>query len=228
MAHRLRTLFGLTLVLASLALGVLACNSVSPTSTLNPTAAADVVALVNEAKTALQGGNANLAVEKLQQALRLDPNAEEALYLLGNAYTQQGQLPQAEEQFLKALKINGKDADARSNLGVVYYRQGKLPEAEQAFRAALSQKASDADIHYNLGGVLAAENKLDDAVSEFKKAEELNPSLAEPYLGLGSVYKLQGKKAEAIAALQEYLKRSQDATWRSQAEQMLKELGAQP
>jgi len=184
----------------------------------------DVSVFVQEAETALEGGRPDVAIDKLRQALEGDPQSVEARFMLGNAYAQKAQFAQAEEQFLETLKLDHDNADVRSNLGVIYYRQGKLNKAEEAFRAALTLKKGDAEIHYNLGGVLAALNRFDDAVAEFLTAKEIDPSLPEPYLGLGSVYKLQGKQDEAVAVLKEYLKRSQDPSWRQQAEQMLREM----
>jgi len=65
-------------------------------------------------------------------------------------------------------------------------------------------------------------------LSEFQKAKELDPNLAESYLGLGSVYKLQGQSEQAISMLREYLRLSDDPTWREQARQMIIELGGKP
>lgn len=184
--------------------------------------------LVQEGQDAIDRQDYERAISVLGQAIRGQPASARARFLLGNAYAQNNQLPQAEEQLLKALQLESTHTDARSNLGVVYYRQGKLQEAAEAFRVALQQQPNDAEIHYNLGGVLAAQNRLDEAVTEFLRARDLDPSLPEPYLGLGSVYKLQGRRDEAAANLREYLRLSKDASWRAQAEQMLQELGEKP
>jgi Flp pilus assembly protein TadD len=212
----------LACVLLSVSLMAAAC------ATASPTVSGDAATLIQEAKDALNSGNADAAIPKLQQALRLDANSVEARFLLGNAFAKKEQFPQAEEQFLQALKLDANNTDARSNLGVVYYRQGKLQEAEKAFRAALSQTPNDGEIRYNLGGVLVAMNRTEEALDEFLKAKELSPSLAEPYLGLGSAYKLQGKREEAVAALREFLKRSKDPAGRQIAQQLLQELGEKP
>lgn len=218
MNHR----FMILCLVACIFVGMSACG---PTSEATPSG--DAASLLQDARNALSAGNPDLAVSKAQQALKLNKSAE-GYFLLGNAYARKEQYGQAEAQYLEALKLNDKDADVRTNLGVVYYRQGKLQEAEKAFRAAVALQPNDAEIRYNLGGVLVALGRPDEAVNEFLKAKELNPSLAEAYLGLGTVYKAQGKNAQAISALQEYLKLSQDPTWREQATQMLRELGGKP
>lgn len=205
--------------IATTLLGLLACGQ-----SRGPVAVEEASTLVQEAKAALDSGQTDVAVAKLQEALKQDDRSVEGHFVLGNAYAEKAQFRQAEEQFLAALRLDEGNADARTNLGVVYYRQGKLKEAEEAFRAALALAAGDAEIHYNLGGVLAALGRFDEAVSEFLEAKEIDPSLPEPYLGLGSVYRVQGKREEAVAVLKEYVRRSKDASWRAQAEQMLHEL----
>ena len=231
MGHYVSRTFSWTrgLLIVLLVLSVVACSSPDGSPRYTPPGpAGDPSALIQGAKTDLDAENYDTAIEKLEQAVGLDAYSTEAHYLLGNAYALKEMFSQAEEQLLEALRIEENHTDARSNLGVVYYRQGKLPEAEKAFRRALQDQPDDAEVHYNLGGVFVALNRTDQAVSEFLRAKELDPSLAEPYLGLGSVYKLQGKNDEAIVELREYIKLTQDATWRDKAREMIRELGGQP
>lgn len=219
MGHRL----SLGLCLALVLVGATACTSSEPVSPVG-----DPSSLIQEAKAALDEDDADAAVRALEQAVRLDANSVEAHFLLGNAYAKKEQFSQAEQRFQRALELDKNHPDARSNLGVVRYRQGKLQEAEEDFRMALALQPKDAEILYNLGGVLVALNRLDEALSQFLKAREVDPLLPEPHLGLGSVYKLQGEREQAITELKEYVRLSKDPTWREQANQMLRELGAGP
>ena len=217
-------------LLVLLAMAIAGCASSETPGAATPLEypPADISALIREAQIALDGGNPDAAIEKLRRALEIDETSAEAHFVLGGAYAQKEQFPEAEREFLRTLDLDESNNDARSNLGVVCYRQGKLEEAESAFRLALSQQPNDAEIHYNLGGALAALNRLDEALAAFQTANQIDPSLPEPYLGLGSVYKLQGHNDEAIAALKKYVELSQDADWRGRAEQMLRELGEKP
>jgi protein O-GlcNAc transferase len=212
----------LMLVCLMVALSLLGCAGPAPSSP------ADVEALVEEAKNALDGGDYDGAIERLKQVVRAAPERAEAHFLLGNAYAKKGQHGQAEEAYRKALELDADYVDAYSNLGFVYYQQQKLSEAEQSFRKALSLEPNDAEIHYNLGGVLAAQNQFDAALTEFLTAQSLDASLPEVYLGLGSIYTRLGRSVEAIQALRTYLSLASDPTWRGEAERMLQQLGAQP
>ncbi|MFH1084303.1 MAG: tetratricopeptide repeat protein [Chloroflexota bacterium] len=201
---------------------LVACSSPTPAVPLG-----DPKALLAEGRLALDRQDFDLAIQKLQETSRADPQSVEAHFLLGNAYTKKDQWPEAEKSYLAALKLDANHVDARSNLGFVYYQSRKLDAAEKEFRQALALTPNDAEIHYNLGGVLAANNRYEEAVSEFRQATQLDPQLAEPYLGLGSVYSQLGRRDEAIAALRTYLGLASDPTWRAQAEQMLRTLEAQ-
>lgn len=188
----------------------------------------DSSTLIQEAQTVLDEGKVDAAIDKLQEALKIDDDSAEAHFMLGKAYHEKGLFAQSEQQFLRVVKLNEEDTDALSNLGVAYYHQGKLQKAEEVFQKALVQAPNDAEIRYNLGGVLVALGRAEEAVAEFVVASELDPAMAQPYLGLGTAYKLQGKRDEAVSALREYLKRSNDPAWRDEAEKMLAELGAKP
>ena len=218
MRHRILMALIASLVLLGALLGVVACTPVT----------GDPAALIEEGRTKLDSGDLDGAIQSLEQATQRDANSAEAHFLLGNAYAKKEQFSQAEQQLRKALEIDDSYTDARSNLGVALYRQGKLQEAEKVFRTALASQPNDAEIHYNLGGVLVALNKLDEALSEFHNAKALDPDLAESYLGMGSIYKLQGKSEQAISMLREYLRLSDDPTWREHARQMIIELGGKP
>ena len=206
----------------------LLCGTIVGAIGCAPETGGDPSALIQEGRDKLDSGDLDGAIQSLEQATQIDTNSAEAHFLLGNAYAKKQQFAQAEEQLRKALDIDDSYTDARSNLGVALYRQGKLQEAEQAFRTALASQSNDAEIHYNLGGVLVALNQLDGALSEFQKAKDLDPNLAESYLGLGSVYKLQGESEQAIAMLREYLRLSEDPTWREHARSMIIEMGGKP
>ncbi|MBN1399456.1 MAG: tetratricopeptide repeat protein [Anaerolineae bacterium] len=218
MKTRLLTLVCLMVMLQ----GALGC--IGPT----PISPADADALVENAKSALDRNDYDGAIEGLGQVVRAAPERAEAHFLLGNAYAKKGQHDQAVEAYQKAIELDADYVDAHSNLGFVYYQQQRLPEAEAAFRKALALEPNDAEIHYNLGGVLAAKNQYDAALTEFLTAQSLDASLPEVYLGLGSVYLRLGRNAEATEALRRYLSLSSDPTWRSEAERMLQQLGAQP
>lgn len=198
-------------------------QSTAPTGVIvTPNAPQPKVAGSPVATTAASG-----KIGEAERAAAQAPEDAETAFQLGNAYAEAGRYPEAEQAYSRAVELNPEHVDASSNLGVIYYKQGRLADAEALFRTILAANPDDAEIRYNLGGALAAQNKLDEAAREFEKAREAQPDLAQPYLGLGTVYQAQGKKAEAIEALRKYVELSQDPTWREQAKQMLRDLGAE-
>jgi len=207
-----------------IALGLSACSP-SATPTTSPPAEQTAAAQhVETGRDALKNGNPDQAIQELEKAATMAPTSVEALFQLGNAYTDKEQFEKAIEMFKKVVELDPKYADGYSNLGVAYYRNGQMNKAVESFEKAVDLAPNDAEIRYNLGGALAQVNRLDDAVASFNKALSLNPNLPQAYLGLGSVYKLQGKNSEAIKALNRFLELSDDAQWRAYAKQLLTEL----
>jgi tetratricopeptide (TPR) repeat protein len=214
---------GRVLCLGAIVVSVVACRAVPvpPTSPPPPVERADdLLACAGEA---LDGGDLDMAISLLTEAIALGPTPL-AHHMLGNAYYRQQRLSDAEAQYLAALELDADLVDARSNLGVVWYEQGRLEEAEGAFRQALALQPNDADLRYNLGGVLVAREKLHEAEAELLASRALDDSLPQTCLALGTLYYLQGRQTDAIEALTTYLAMSDDALWRGEAERLLDEM----
>ena len=91
---------------------------------------------IQNAKTALQRGQAQQAISQLEEAIKQQPNSAEAHYLLGKAYLIQGQADPAITAFQDALRLNPKYAEADVGLGAAYLSKGMKQEADEAFKKA--------------------------------------------------------------------------------------------
>lgn len=80
---------------------------------------------------------------RLQAAIEINPEYDEAYYFSGLAYRYLKQLDSARAAFEKALQFNPRHARARGNLGLVLTEQGDLMAASQHFRAALQLNPED-------------------------------------------------------------------------------------
>ncbi len=110
--------------------------------------------LANVPKTALEqfkkaieaiGKNdAKLAIEKLNEAVKLYPQFAEAYSELGSLYLRNGELNKAEEALRKTLQLNEKNSTAQLNYGIVLLNQRKMYEAEkQLEKAVLADESCD-------------------------------------------------------------------------------------
>jgi Flp pilus assembly protein TadD len=186
----------LLIVLLFLLFGQVSCfrkkRSAEPSNT-NPAAGATDSAAENRAaaKIYLEQGrefyrndNDTRAVEKFQQAIRLDPELAEAHFRLGLAYDATGQEKEAEEEYRRAVESykkylssdeNDKDAEGHYNLGQTYAGLHLYSEAVREYRQATRLKSDDADIYYDLGVSLMRLAQYDEAAAAFSKSLELDP-----------------------------------------------------
>ena len=182
------------IVIFFVALGQAACSRKKPANA-NTTASAEgnrtteenrtqALAYVEEAKGLYRDDQDEKAVEKLQAAIKLDPDLAEAHFRLGLAYVAVGKDQEAEDAYKKAIEKykkyfaeNGKDdAEAHYNMGQAYAGLHLYSEAVREYRQATHLKDDDADMFYDLGTALTKLAQYDEAVSAFSKSLEIDPN----------------------------------------------------
>lgn len=194
-----------------------------PTMPSAQAASSQVVGLNNEGVKALNAGNFQLAVQKFQEAVKLDPSyglARENLAIAYNNYGLQLQNnpKEAIKQFHKALYLNRNNATTLSNLEGIISMLGKNPKkfqdrvelGDQARLAADFEGAAieyiealrlkeDPKIHAKLGDVYRVRDELDKAIEEFQAAARGGDS-ADVQVKLGQSYQAKKDLPNAIAA----------------------------
>ncbi|MDY6894096.1 MAG: tetratricopeptide repeat protein [Thermotogota bacterium] len=85
------------------------------------------------------------AIEKLEEASRIDPNDAEAHYNLGLSFLNSNRFYEAEKEFKEAIKIKPDYVVAIHDLGVTFANLKRYEEAEREWRKALS-----IDPHFSL------------------------------------------------------------------------------
>ena len=99
---------------------------------------------------ALEGVDAEAAMDAYRQALAADPGLLDARINLGLLLHQAGRLESAERVYRDAIKACGDEPMLLYNIGVLLDDMGRKPEAVQAYEAALRRDPALADCHYNL------------------------------------------------------------------------------
>ncbi len=138
-------------------------------------------------------------------AIAARPGSAAAYNNLGNALSNNKQLPEAVAAYHKAIELDPKLALAHDNLGSALRSQNKLPEAVASHRQALALDPYLAPAYSNLGVALSDQGKLPEASAAFHKAIELDPNDATVYAKLGNALGNQRKLGEAIAACRKAL-----------------------
>jgi tetratricopeptide (TPR) repeat protein len=139
------------------------------------------------------------AEQGYRRILAADPQAPDALHMLGVLAYQTGQNAAAAELIGQAIARHGSNPAYHSNLGLALKDLGALEPAAEAFRRAIALRPDAAAAHNNLGIVFTALGRWDAALACSAKALELQPELADAHANIGHVRRQQQKLAAAIA-----------------------------
>ncbi len=141
----------------------------------------------------------------LEQAVRIDPDYEEAYYNLGLSYRETEPL-RAIDLFEKAIHADPEYAMAHRELGwALSQLDGKDAEAEYHVRRAVELNDEDGWAHIYLGNIFWQRDDLSSAEQSFKKAVRVWSEIAVPYWCLALFYEYQGRKEEAERLYQQGL-----------------------
>lgn len=182
-----------------------------------------VIGLNNDGVKALNASNYQLAIQKFEAALKLDPNyklARDNLAIAHNNYGLQlrNNPPEALKQFHQALYLNQSNVTTMQNVEGIIRMMGKDPKSfadrvalgDQArlsadfvgaiieYSAALKLK-DDPKIHVKLGDVYRVRDETDKAIAEYQAAARAGDS-ADIEVKLGQAYQAKKDIPDAIAA----------------------------
>ncbi|HSI88990.1 MAG TPA: tetratricopeptide repeat protein [Pyrinomonadaceae bacterium] len=163
----------------------------------------DAPTAVSEGRRFLDIGETEMAIDALNQAVKLDPDNADAYFYLGIAYA----LAEFSQQI--AMENEGVPADTDSNDNSA---DKEKPNSVIAFERAVERyqkriKANPEDhaAYYNLGRAYSKLNEDQDAAKALREAAELHPEETEYHTELGAVLIDLAKYHEAVAALKKAL-----------------------
>jgi tetratricopeptide (TPR) repeat protein len=157
-------------------------RSLAPAATTRPSEEnlrAERIALL--ARQLMRRGLDELASEKYEEALKLDPKLQSAHLDLGTLLLKHQRLAEAEKQFRSVLAGDANSLQANLGLAFVQTMRGgsELDEAEKTVRAMLVRSPVQPRAHYLLGLIHERRGKPEDAAASFKKSSELLLERAE-------------------------------------------------
>ena len=143
-------------------------------------------------------GQYNLALQEIQQALKLEPRDPAALLGEATVYASMGRRVEAENTYTKAAALRPQSWDGYYELGVFYFRQQRYVNAAAAFERVLAITPDNAMAHATLGGMLQLIGKNAEAEKHLRRSIELQPSYAA-YNNLGVLYYRERRWEESAA-----------------------------
>jgi Flp pilus assembly protein TadD len=144
-----------------------------------------------------RAGRRSEAIEQHREALRLNPEAPEALYNLALDLERNGELDESIGLYGKYLRLHPDDASAHNQLGIALAKRGSIEDATAEYREALRLDPEFLEAHRNLGTILLQQEKPGEAAEHFERILAVHPDDANGHNSLGVTLAMQNKVDEA-------------------------------
>lgn len=130
------------------------------------------------------------------------PDVNEANYMLGYAYLQNGQQEQSEAAFARLFGLKPESAGAHLIAGQMMIKKGYEKQAIPELRKALALDPKLPEAHFVIAEVEIYHGRFDQAIADLNQELALNPNFSMAWYRLGDAYTRQGKWDAAIPDLQ--------------------------
>jgi tetratricopeptide (TPR) repeat protein len=170
----------------------------------------DAYRLSVAAAVAHSAGQRERALELLDRAIALSPEASSYRRQAGQILLNERNFSAARVHLEKAVAVNPNDSDAWLQLLNALRGLGQEQAASNALLKGLSHCPQSPSLHLEYARWLKASGRLEEAIAEFRYGYELRPSEASPLVELASVYFSAGRDQEALDSLNRALERQPD------------------
>ncbi|KAK7085136.1 Protein O-mannosyl-transferase tmtc4 [Halocaridina rubra] len=160
----------------------------------------------NMGKVAADTGDVLEAVRRYREALRLNPDYDQAMNNLANILKDQGHLDEALHLLQQATSLRPDFAAAWMNLGIVQASLGDHASAESSYLTALTHRSVYPDCLYNLGNLYLEKGDHTAALATWTNATTLKPSLAVAWTNMLILLDSQGLYQPALEVADKALK----------------------
>jgi tetratricopeptide (TPR) repeat protein len=145
----------------------------------------------------------DLARERFEKVVLAQPKNAQAVFYLGVAQQNLGQLPAAQASYQKASELSPQLADAWVNWTATLLDAGDAAAALPVIDRGLQQNPKHPALFYNRALALSALHKRDEAVPAYRVALEADPSNAEIKYGYAEALIVAGSKDQGLKLLGE-------------------------
>lgn len=149
-------------------------------------------------------GDVQIAMEKLEMAVRQDPDHAPAHMSLGIVYQAINRNEKALEHLKTAVRLAPEDGAAHNTYAVLLCRVGRYAEADRHFQAALEDPFYQTPevVLANAGSCARRAGETEQAEQYLRQALEFNPRLPEALFNLAELSLRQGRALPARGFLQ--------------------------
>ncbi len=146
-----------------------------------------------------------------EQAVRFDPDFDEARMALAFSYHTEGDSKAAARELSALLEQNPKYAPALLLCGIILERRGRIDRAIECYERVTGLNPNLIDARLNLGTLWLKKGDTTRARSEWEIALRLNPSNARALVNLGALELQDGRYDSARLFFEKALERSPDS-----------------
>jgi len=157
--------------------------------------------LISDAIADSQHGRYQESIEKLNAAIKTEPQSVPAHYLQGLNYYRSKMFSESVNELQKAVQLSPDYSLAVFNLGMAQAHAGQIDDAIATLRRALQLDSTNFEAAYNLGVAYIQKKELQPAVEAFQRSIAINPDLARSHQALGETLMYLDRLDEAIAEL---------------------------
>ena len=148
----------------------------------------------------IDGGRSQEAIQLLQQAAS-DGASPEVFDLLGDAYSQAKDYPNAEKAYRQAVEEDPDEPAHRHGLAQALTSQDKYAEALEQYKKLAELEPGTAENYLRMGQLYRRLGKFDQAESSLLRAKQLAPGSLEILYSEALLYEDQGRYADAVKIL---------------------------
>ena len=155
----------------------------------------------------LREGDIPLAKEKLDRALKENPENPEVHSARAMLFDRMREPAQADNEFKEALRLAPNDPDVNNNYAVYLCQTGRATEGVKRFEVVARNALYRTPwVAYTNAGVCLRTAKRDpEAIRNFRQALSIRPNFAEAAYQLGDLELQQGNLVDARAQVDSYL-----------------------
>ena len=145
-------------------------------------------------------GNPAGVLTHYNELVRLFPNDERALTLLGTIYFGRQDYDSAIEYFVRATTVNPSFSVPYNQLGYAYRFEEKYADAEKVFKRYTELIPGDPNPYDWYAELLMKMGRFDDSIAMYQKALAIDPNFVASYVGIGNNHLSAGRPEDARAA----------------------------
>ncbi len=159
-----------------------------------------------------QANEGPIAIRELNTSLEINPDIEDALFLLGFIYQGRRAYAEAERLYRRALEVRPEWHEVMNNMGVVMLEQERWVEAEDLYRQLTNMPtyATPGHAYNNLGMSLYEQRLYADALANFDLALLFQPQHCLAHNNRGMVLEELGNDRAAAGAYEDAVEQCEE------------------